>query len=561
MAKGQMSLSEMMGLMKLYMELGRKIGGWFLRKRLADQYDPVTIEAAVEAHVQGRNIQPILDQPKRAYQARDDHQKLIQNPPKIHGAAKWAKAEDLRDAGLLKPNDVSDDDPGALYLGGLNGKSSTHQNWLHWNDEGHLLTVAPTRSGKGTMQIIPNLLRYKGSVVVLDPKGELYNATANWRRRNVGPVYRIAPFLDDTDAFNPITAIETQADARALAEMILPRTAKGDGQYFEDEAINFLSAAIYFMRHQAPVKARTMAALRECLTFPLPDFIEFVKTMALPNMPGPVRHAAAIVLGKSKDKGIPQLRESLNSKMAIWDFKGLLRSTAHNSFDFRALKDKPATVYITIPFDQLKPYSVYVQVLLSTALEAMLRNPNKPKIPVLFMLDEFLSLGPFPKFADALRTHAGAGVRLWFFLQNTSTLETHYPSDWKAFFSDTAVKMFFGSDDIYTAELLSNYLGDTTVLYTTQSQSAATVGAVTNAYTIGENITLTGRRLMMPQEIMGLLSRKERDGRRHAIHLMRGQNPAKIDLLPFYLEPKAQARHSPPIKEEKDEHHAIAKRA
>ena len=304
-----------------------------------------------------------------------------------------------------------------------------------------------------------------------------------------------------------------------------------------------------------------MSALREALTLPQPAFMHFVKTMARPDMPTPVRRGANIVLGKSEARGIPQLRESLNSKMAIWDFEGLMRSTAHDSFDFRSLKEKPATVYLTIPFDQMEAYTVFVQVLLSTALEAMLRNPKQPDVPVLFMLDEFLSLGPFPKFADALRTHAGAGVRLWFFLQNVSTLETYYPTNWKAFFSDTAVKMFFGTDDIYTAEQISNYLGDTTVVYTTPSQSAATVGAVSNSYTITENINLAGRRLMTPQDVMALLAKKQPDGRRYAIHLLRGLLPAKVDLLPWYLEPVASARHSSTAKENQHEQKLVRQRA
>jgi type IV secretion system protein VirD4 len=46
---------------------------------------------------------------------------------------------------------------------------------------GHLLTVAPTRAGKGTGQIIPNLLRWTGSCIVIDVKGENYLRTAGFR--------------------------------------------------------------------------------------------------------------------------------------------------------------------------------------------------------------------------------------------------------------------------------------------------------------------------------------------------------------------------------------------
>ncbi|WP_410052328.1 type IV secretory system conjugative DNA transfer family protein [Bradyrhizobium sp. SZCCHNRI1029] len=61
---------------------------------------------------------------------------------------------------------------------------------MHWDGDGHLLTLAPTRSGKSVTTIIPNLLRYRGSAVFLDPKGDLYEATSAWRPANVGPSAR-----------------------------------------------------------------------------------------------------------------------------------------------------------------------------------------------------------------------------------------------------------------------------------------------------------------------------------------------------------------------------------
>ena len=56
---------------------------------------------------------------------------------------------------------------------------------IRFHGAGHLATVAPTRSGKGVGTVIPNLLAYRGPVVVVDPKAEAYQATAR-RRREMG---------------------------------------------------------------------------------------------------------------------------------------------------------------------------------------------------------------------------------------------------------------------------------------------------------------------------------------------------------------------------------------
>lgn len=59
-----------------------------------------------------------------------------------------------------------------LLLGELYG------HLIGLEDDRHIITVAGSRSGKGVSMIIPNLLFYRGSVLVIDPKGELASITA-----------------------------------------------------------------------------------------------------------------------------------------------------------------------------------------------------------------------------------------------------------------------------------------------------------------------------------------------------------------------------------------------
>ncbi len=47
------------------------------------------------------------------------------------------------------------------------------------DDDRHILTVAGSRAGKGVSLIVPNLLFWPGSVIAIDPKGELATVTAS----------------------------------------------------------------------------------------------------------------------------------------------------------------------------------------------------------------------------------------------------------------------------------------------------------------------------------------------------------------------------------------------
>ena len=162
---------------------------------------------------------------RKAREIAQAQEQKLRNPPPVHGTARWGSAED---AAALIANAVAAGR--GLYLGELmDGDQGTGLSLVaHY--PGHLLTVAPTGQGKSATQIVENLRRYTGSVVVLDPKGELYDLTARHRRR-FGNVYRLAPFAQPgeqaTDHYNPLDELggarERGVRARLLAEMLVVR--------------------------------------------------------------------------------------------------------------------------------------------------------------------------------------------------------------------------------------------------------------------------------------------------------------------------------------------------
>ena len=515
---------------KAGMRIGRTFAGWNLKRRLQQEgYDPVTIEAASEAVAAGRDPQAILEQARQAYALRDKQEALRNDPPPVHGSARWATADDLTRADLFRP--TSDR---TLNLGTFDGDP------VNWDGESHLLTVAPTRTGKSAMQVIPNLRTYGGSAVVLDPKGEIYAHTAEWRAEK-GPVYVLNPFgiegIPETDAFNPLDGVTDSQSALELAEILYPRTHDEKQQFFENEAIGFLAAVVEFAAIFAPEDHRNLGTIRDTVATLDGTLHGLLKAMSNEILPPSIRNAAKNFQTKSRDTGQPRVLDSLNTHLRIWDTPGLRRATVRSEFAFSQLKEKPATVYLVLPFSKIAPFSTYVRMVFAAALDAMVLTPRKPDIPVLFVLDEFLSLDRDDRFVSALRTHAGAGVRLWFFLQDLPTLEQKYPTTWKSFLQ-VETKTFFGTDDPYTADLVSRYLGDKTVSYDVPNISGSTTGGASPSagYSISENLHLAGRRLMAPDEVIGFL-RGTAQGRK-AIHFLRDlKHPLQTDLTPWFRDP------------------------
>lgn len=537
-------------------KLGRQAKAQQVRGRVEREYDAETAEAVATAIASGRNPKPILERAERRKAEAAEREKMLASPPPLHGSATWATVSDL--SRLLKTRGQFDI-PSSILLGTYIEKGADEPaGFVHWDGDGHLLTLAPTRAGKSVTTIIPNLLRYRGSAVVLDPKGELYEATSAWRSANVGPVYRIAPFDTGADprtrsfprhGFNPLARINSQHQARGLAQLMFPRDPNGQ-EFFNDDAVSFLTAVMFYVLDSAPEHRRNLGTVREATAAPLARFMQMAKLMSGSRLQG-VREAADNMIGKSRDRGLPNLRDTLHSKLSLWSDPAILGVTDRNDVDFASLKDRPATVYITVPFNLLEPYAPFVKVLLKSALDAMLDNPAKPDIPVLFVLDEFLSLGPFVDFRNAIRTHAGAGVRLWFFLQDMGTLEEHYPgTGWHAFLN-TSVKQFFGVDDPFTADLVGRYLGNQTVAYrsvqtggnvSAQLGSWLENGSTGVSISSGETIQFLGRPLLTPDEVMALLSDWHANGTRTSIVHIRGSRAFKARLVSFNFSDICKAR-------------------
>lgn len=543
------------------MEVGAKIGtrlgrNWRASREkaaLEAEYGVEVAEAVANAIRNGKDPRPILERAKQKKAQKAEREALLASPPPIHGSGAWATAADI--ASFLKDRDAFDT-PSSILLGAFGGDGGAPLQFVHWDDDGHLLTVAPTRSGKAVTSIIPNLLRYRGSAIVIDPKGELYEATSKWRRANVGPVYRLAPFDDGSNpataryprhGFNPLTRVRVQSDARALAELMFPRDPRSP-EFFAEDAVAFVTATILFLLDEAPPERRNMALVRKLVSQPVAAFRDLARRMAQSRITA-VAEAADNVLGKSAT-GLSNLRDSLHTKLSLWSDMAIQENGKRHDFDFEALKETPATVYLQVPFDLMTPYGPWLRVILKSALDAMTRNPAIPRIPVLFVLDEFLALGPFPEFKNAIRTHAGAGVRLWFFLQDMGSLEEMYPHNaWRPFLN-CSVKQFFGVDDPYTGELVGKYLGTTTVAYRSLSSSGNVSagsgkdgdGSTNVSFQEGETVQFVGRPLLTPDEVMALLSSWKGDGWRWGVVHLRGARPIQARLVAYQTSPSCTGR-------------------
>ena len=416
-------------------------------------------------------------------------------PSRSHGSAHWGSGEDLRrEDGLL--------------LGRHGG------SLLRLAGEGHVLTVAPTRSGKGVSSVIPNLLDHAGSALVTDPKGENYAVTARYRDERGQAVHAFDPFglVGGSAAYNPLDLVDPASpdaldDARMLADMlVLPEGREGDQAFWNEEARAVLTGLILHVASSAPAELRTLTHVRSLLTLRPEQLRELLDEMVeSPAIDGLVARSAARILQKAERErsGVISTAQSHTHFLDSPRMAGVLR---RSTVDLRTLKRDRATVYLVLPSERLDGYARWLRVMIACGLLAIARTPGQPEQRVLFLLDEFAHLRRMHPVQRDIGLAGGYGVTFWLVIQDLAQLRSTYPDTWPTFLANVDVLQAFGTNDWDTAEYLSKMTGETTVTVASANESTGLSRGRHPQRQHGVAVTRseTGRRLLLPDEVRRL---------------------------------------------------------
>lgn len=404
-----------------------------------------------------------------------------------YGSAEFVTVDQARRAGLTGRDGV--------ILGRLQGKE------LRFSAPGHIMTLAPTRSGKGVSGVIPNLLDYAGSVVTVDIKGENV-AIAGRRRRDFGPVYKFAPFDADSACFNPFDFLrdgkDAWEDAALLADMLIVPSGSGRSKFFEEEAKSLLTGLILHVAIAAPPEARNMATVRGFLMLSGAAFTELLAEME--RSAHPIVRRTADSFGRKENKLQTSVLAEAQSQTLVWDSERLTAITTRSDFTLESLKEAPASVFLVIPPERLGVYRPFLRLMLGLIASAMTRNAQQPERPVLFLIDEFPQLGYMAPIEEGIAYLAGYGVRLWLFGQDYGQIEAIYPKV-RSLIANCAVFQTFGVSDSETAKLVSEMLGQSTVRVRTRSAQSRRSMVVPDYYQYSVSSGETGRPLLTADEV------------------------------------------------------------
>jgi type IV secretion system protein VirD4 len=369
------------------------------------------------------------------------------------------------DGAWLKPSKVAASPFGrksnyALYIGSFPDGTP-----LTYSGDGSVVTIAPPGSGKTQCNVFPNLLTWTGPAVVLDISGDIYEHTAAWRAKNVGPVYKFSPLEpEDSHKYNPLTFVRSDPDyiwedSRLLAEMMIVPALTGE-PFWENEARTVLTAAIAYVCYSNPPEQRPMHAVLDIL-FGGKAWDSMILGLRLAvDVRVMTQHATS--LSSMNEKTLSSVLQVARSSLSAWAGERIARATSESDWSPYDLRSRTnPTIYIYIRPNEVEAYLSLLRVFIGQHIR-MLTGGKVPPVdspPILFMLDELPRLRNMPPVDEALNIGRKYGLRLWMFAQSVGQLQTAYANA-DGMLGSCAVRIFMnpsGADGI--AEKISEELG------------------------------------------------------------------------------------------------------
>lgn len=445
----------------------------------------------------------------------------------LHGDAHWASQKEITKAGLRSKDGMllGEDEYGFLVADGYQ----------------HALLFAPTGSGKGVGFVIPNLLYWKQSVFVHDIKLENYELTSGWRESIGQKVYVWNPANPDgfTHCYNPIDWVSEKQgqmvdDVQKIASLLMPKQ-----DFWINEARSlFVGVTLYLVA--APDKNQSFG---EVVRQMRSDDVVYNLAVVLDTMGNdihPVSYMNLAAFLQKADKERSGVISTLNSSLELWANPLIDTATASSDFDIQQFKKELTTVYVGLSPDNLKRLQPLLQVFYQQATEFLCRHmPTPDEVHgVMFMMDEFPTLGKMEQFMSGIAFFRGYKVRLFLIIQDTQQLKgTYEDSGMNSFLSNSTFRVTFAANNYETANLISQLCGNKTV----ESESAGKPKFLDfNPGSRTVNVSKAQRALLLPQEVIGL-------PRNEQIILIESQPPIKSQKIIYYAHPLFKKRLIKPV--------------
>jgi type IV secretion system protein VirD4 len=373
-----------------------------------------------------------------------------------HGSARFAARRDMQKLTI----DTLELDAGDLLLAPLGKKYKFfgQQEYLFLPAEEavkHVLLTGPSGSGKSRGFYMPNCMAFQSSMIVTDPKSELWKYTSGFHKNAA----RYAPRDPDASTgFNWIPFCKDANLVRLLARAVVSSSGESSGDKFWSDAETDLIGGLF--AHAAEFKVPTPAAMYDYFTSHNPA------TLAESLSESPSRIAAQLSASfiNASENTRGSIIAGVSTKLSFLTDERVRRftSASDKAIDFEYLRRKKGAIYWCLEENdvaQLRPLS---SLFFSLVMYQVKQSSGQ--LPVTFFLDELGNLGRISNLEIEVSVVRGRGISLIFGIQSYSQIYAVYGErEGQIIIDNCSTKIYLAGCDYDTAERVSKTLGETTI--------------------------------------------------------------------------------------------------
>ena len=449
------------------------------------------------------------------------------------GTARWATTRELKKLGLISNNPEGvilgqSSEAKGIITGSDSFEITRFGQLIADNSAYHAIIVGATGSGKGVGVIMPTLLTWKESVMVVDPKGESYDYTAGYRS-TFSEVFYFDPTINAEEAkarhikpchINPLDFIPRTSEAVAeIGNMCLSIHPDQSKEAYWDKTPRMMlemligHVLIKGKKKSLPEAASLIMTSEKYETIfenilnaydddPVPesDPLHDVATM--------VQNNAALFFQMSTGQNAEQLVTHISTvkgDLGVYSASASAELLSYSDFSLDDIMDgeKPISIYMCIPVKQIERITPMFMLIYSLILKSFLGRDQKHRHKLLLLLDEFSQFKKFTTIAEQIPFVRSYGIKIMAFIQSISQLDEYYGHDGaKALLDNFQLKVYLKATAPETTEYFERLLGKKTLLMKKTSFSHNRKSQGVESYS--ESTSEQGRSLLTAEEILNL---------------------------------------------------------
>ncbi|OIK12914.1 hypothetical protein BIV60_15430 [Bacillus sp. MUM 116] len=419
-------------------------------------------------------------------------------------------------------------------LGMLNGKPVIHCEKSYKNR--NVLVFGASGTQKSKSYIIPNILNTDNdSIIITDPKGELYETTSDAKRKQGYKVHLINFDIRESgisDKYNPLDYVKSDVDAAELGNTLVINAngipANGESFWINSEA-GVIATLVLYVKNFLPKEQQHMGSVYNILVTNPKTLHHMFKEIPDSHI---VKRSYNGCIGNKEEKMRSQIMGGAATAIDLWKYDETRHLTYQSDFNLQDFGKEKTIIYVKMPVGKK-----YARPLISTFFNQlfeqlyMLAENNHGLLPrpVRLLLDEFANIGQIPMFEERLSTTRSLGIYVTPVLQSLEQLRNRYGRDTASEIMDNCdTHIFLGTNDKDAQKHFSEKLGITTIRIQGESETKNDRGE-----SLGESKNYVQRPLMTADEINRLPDDK-------SIVFMRTKQPMMLDKA-FYTKIKPLA--------------------